>query len=120
MKDNLNTLTVLDVLAGLRGGDFTVVDLVSACLLRIDSVDEDIKAIITITRDNAMELAHKLDKMLEDQGDGVFEKYPLFGIPYVAKDNYSTKDVLTTASSKMLDKVYHQTFCRCIHNIRFL
>ncbi len=52
---------------------------------------ERLNAFVTITKDKAYEDLEKSD----------FE-FILNGIPYVLKDNYNTKGILTTASSKML------------------
>ncbi|MCD7809116.1 MAG: aspartyl/glutamyl-tRNA amidotransferase subunit A [Erysipelotrichaceae bacterium] len=52
---------------------------------------ERLNAFVTITRDIAYEDLEKSDF-----------QFILNGIPYVLKDNYNTKGILTTASSKML------------------
>ncbi len=55
---------------------------------------DDTNAIETICEKEALEFASKLT---EPEVDNMF-----WGIPYVAKDNYSTKDILTTGSSEIL------------------
>ena len=40
--------------------------------------------------------------MIEEKGAVIFEEYPLLGIPYICKDNFSTKGVKTTASSNVI------------------
>lgn len=52
-----------------------------------------LNAFVTITKDKAMESLKYID----------VNKGKLQGIPVVLKDNYNTKGILTTASSKMLD-----------------
>jgi len=49
---------------------------------------------VTITEKEALTQAQELDNLESDN--------PLFGIPYALKDNFSTKDILTTASSNIL------------------
>jgi aspartyl-tRNA(Asn)/glutamyl-tRNA(Gln) amidotransferase subunit A len=105
-RSSLYKLTVVEALEGLKSGDFTITDLVTSCLDRIEKHDGEIKAFITVTKELALERAKRLEKELEDKGVAVFDEKPLFGIPYASKDNYSTKDILTTASSKMLDNYY--------------
>ena len=51
-----------------------------------------LNALVTITQDKALEELEKAD----------FDTI-LSGIPYVLKDNYNTKGILTTASSRMLE-----------------
>lgn len=51
-----------------------------------------LNALVTITQDKALEDLEKAD----------FDTI-LSGIPYVLKDNYNTKGILTTASSRMLE-----------------
>lgn len=103
---NLNELTIVQALDGLKNREFKVIDLVNACLLQIEKHDPELKVFITVTKDLAINKANLLDKELEEKGNDVFEEKPLFGIPYAAKDNYSTKGILTTASSKILDNYY--------------
>lgn len=56
--------------------------------------NEKTNAIETICEKEALEFASSLG---EPESDNLF-----WGIPYVAKDNYATKDILTTASSNIL------------------
>ena len=102
----LNELTILEALEGLRNGNFTVTDIVTSCLSQIEKYDSKIQAFITVTKDYALARAKELDGELKEKGELVFKEKPLFGIPYASKDNYSTKDVLTTAGSKILDNYY--------------
>lgn len=53
---------------------------------------ERLNALVTMTQDKALEDLEKAD----------FDTL-LSGIPYVLKDNYNTKGILTTASSRMLE-----------------
>src|SRR5699024_7450841 len=75
-------------------------EVTEALFERIEKYDGDIKAFITLTKDEAIERAKELDQLqAEDKMDG-----ELFGIPVGIKDNIVTKDVLTTCASKMLHK----------------
>lgn len=102
----LNKLTIFQAIQGLKNKEFTVLELVSDCYEQIEKHDKEIKAFITLTKEYALEKAKSLDEELLDRGNVVFDEKLLFGIPYAAKDNYSTKDVLTTAASKILDNYY--------------
>ncbi len=100
---NLNELTIKEALQGLKKGDFTSVELVEDCYASINKVDPEIRAFITLTQDFAMEQAKKADARISSDGSSAFEKYPLLGIPYAAKDNFCTKNIKTTASSRILE-----------------
>ncbi len=96
-------LTVVQALTALKNKTLSCVDLVSSCFDQIEKYDDKINAFVTFTKDSALETAKKHDELIGREGEKAFEKYPLLGIPYGAKDNYSTKGIKTTASSKILD-----------------
>lgn len=102
----LNKLNIHQAIKGLKNNEFTITDLVTDCFNQIESHDKNIKAFITVTKDLALQKAKEQDLELKQKGASVFDEKPLFGIPYASKDNYSTKDILTTASSKILDNYY--------------
>lgn len=99
----LNTLAITQAIEGLKQGDFTSTELVNSCLVQITRVDPEIKAFITITADEALKAAGEIDKNIKKQGREAFVGKPLLGIPYACKDNFCTKGIRTTASSKVLD-----------------
>jgi aspartyl-tRNA(Asn)/glutamyl-tRNA(Gln) amidotransferase subunit A len=101
-EKKLNELTVTEALAGLKAKKFSVVELVDACLHQIEETDDKVKAFVTITQEYAQKRAHDADELIASMGEKAFEKYPLLGIPYACKDNYSTKGIETTASSAIL------------------
>lgn len=100
--EKLNELTIVQALAGLKEKKFTSTELVEACLSQITNHDAKIKAFITVTADYAREKAKEADNLISTLGDKAFEKYPLLGIPYACKDNFSTQNIETTASSAIL------------------
>ncbi len=93
---NLNELTIKQASDGLKKKDFSSVELTKACFKRIKKTDDKIKAFITVTEDIALKQAKEVDK----KGD--FSK-PLSGVPAAIKDIFCTKDVKTTAASKILE-----------------
>jgi len=79
--------------------EISSVELTNSVYNRIDQVEKDVKAYLTLDRENALGQAAKVDKMLAN-GEKIA---PLAGIPGAIKDNISTKGLRTTCSSKMLE-----------------
>src|SRR5690625_2332831 len=80
----------------LQKKEISAEELAKLSLDQINTVDEDIKAFITVTEESALEKAKQLDET------GQFDK-KLAGIPGAIKDNIVTKGIKTTAASKMLE-----------------
>lgn len=79
----------------LNSKDFDVQNYYKELLEEAKYQQNRLNAFVTITE----------EKVLEDLSKQDFTSV-LSGIPYVAKDNYSTKGILTTASSRMLENYY--------------
>lgn len=94
----LNALTITEAKQGLKEKKFSSVELTKACLDQIKKLEPKINAFVTVTEENALKEAKKADVLLS-QG----EDLPLLGIPFSIKDNFCTKGIRTTASSKVLD-----------------
>ncbi len=94
---NINDLTIKSTLKKLKNKEFSVVELVQSYLDQINKRDKKINAFITVNTKNSLQTAQKLDK----EGINLDEK-PLSGIPIALKDLYNTKNLLTTAGSKIL------------------
>lgn len=78
--------------------EFSVKEIISGYLQRIDSLDGCVGAFITVCDDTALKAAGELDERLalgEDIG-------PLGGIPVAIKDNICTRGIETTCASKVL------------------
>jgi len=100
----LTDMTLSQALAGLRGGDFSSVELTNAYLERIDQLDDSLRAYLTVTTDAALQAAETADSARANGDDR-----PLLGIPLAIKDVLSTKDIETTCGSKIL-KGYRPVF----------
>src|SRR3989339_1219470 len=74
------------------------VELAEKVFLRIESVEPQIKAYITLTKDEAIKQAEAADKRLKENKNVTL----LTGIPIAVKDNMCTKGILTTCSSRIL------------------
>lgn len=86
----------------IRNGDTTVKARVEQFLKRIEELDGELNSFITVTKEEALKRAGELDLLFSEKGDEVFEKMPLFGLVFSAKDMYLTEGVRTTAGSKLL------------------
>lgn len=78
----------------------SVKDVVNSVYKRIDSVEDKVKAFVTLTKDKAIEMADAAQKMITSAGAG--SSPPLLGIPIAIKDNMCTRGIRTTCSSKIL------------------
>jgi aspartyl-tRNA(Asn)/glutamyl-tRNA(Gln) amidotransferase subunit A len=96
--NNLNQLTITKAKNGLKQKQFSSVELTNACFAVIEKAEPKINALVTQTKELALQAAKKADDMLSHGND-----LPLLGIPTIIKDNFSTNGVRTTASSKVLD-----------------
>lgn len=94
----LHTLTISQAHKMLKSKEISAVELTKAVLDRIDEVEPQIEAFITVTRDQALDQAQKADQSIA-QGD----ISPLTGIPLGIKDVLCTKGVPTTCGSRVLE-----------------
>lgn len=101
---DLNCLTIQEALKGLEKKKFSAVELTRACLKQIRKYDKGLNAFITVCEDEALAEARKADKIREEAHglNGLLRKKRILGIPVAVKDLYMTKDVETTAGSKVL------------------
>jgi len=74
-------------------------ELTRSHLERIQRVDPQLKAYVTVSEELALEQAREADRRIR-AGEDVT---PLTGIPYSAKDSISTRGVPTTCSSRILE-----------------
>lgn len=94
---DLTHLTISEALAKMDAGEITSVQLTQAYLDKIQQLDPQIKAYLTVTSELALQQAQHADGL---RAQGV--KKPLLGIPMGIKDVLSTKGIETTCGSKIL------------------
>lgn len=102
----LYDLSLEELHAMLVSKEITVQDLTRATFDRIRETEPEIEAFITLNEEKALAQAKALDEK------GIDESNVLAGIPIGIKDNIVTKDLLTTAASKILynfDPIYDAT-----------
>ena len=96
---NIDLLTVESARTAVLEKQTTATALVDAFYKKIEAEDEAIGAYLTLCKERAYRQAEKVDA-LADKGD---ELPPLAGVPVAIKDVFTTKDVRTTAGSKILE-----------------
>jgi len=94
----LHHLTITEASRLLKNKEISSRELTRTVLDRIDAVDDNIGAFITVSKELAMQQADQADRMI---ADGKFT--PLTGIPLGIKDLICTRDFPTTCGSKILD-----------------
>ena len=97
--DALAGLTLAEASDRIRSRTVSPVDLVQACLARIEIYNPKLNAFITVMRDTALAEA----KILEGEQRAGKLRGPLHGIPIALKDNIDTAGVRTTAASAVFD-----------------
>ncbi|WP_099157688.1 Asp-tRNA(Asn)/Glu-tRNA(Gln) amidotransferase subunit GatA [Virgibacillus ndiopensis] len=92
----------------LHNKEITVTDLVNTSYQRIEEVDDQVKAFLTLDEKKARSAAKELDEATVEE-----RQHPLFGIPSGIKDNIVTKALRTTCGSQFLrnfdDPLYNAT-----------
>lgn len=97
--DSLAALSLAEASERIRTRAVSPVDLVNACLARIETYNPKLNAFITVTRSVALEQARALET---EQRAGRL-RGPLHGIPIALKDNIDTAGIRTTAASAVFD-----------------
>lgn len=93
---DLADLTCQELLDGYAASEMSPLDVVQACLARIDAVDDQISAVITLTRDAALTAAKESEERWRTG-----QQRPLDGIPFGLKDLIYTEGIRTTGGSLM-------------------
>lgn len=94
MNDDLLTLDACGLAEGIREKRFSPVEVLTACLERIDALNPGLNAIVTMI-DGAMERARQAEAVtMRGESWG-----PLHGVPFTVKDCVDTAGVRTTGGS---------------------
>ncbi|MDG1274411.1 MAG: amidase [Alphaproteobacteria bacterium] len=111
---NLNTLSAATAAAGIRSKKFTSEELISDCLNRLNSREDDIQAWSYINAEHALEQARKADKYRNEGGS----LGPLHGVPIGIKDVIDTEDMPTENGSPIYEGRRPQKDALCIAALR--
>ena len=87
-------MSVVHLAERLRAGELSPREAVQACLDRIERIDGDVNAYITVRADEALAEAEALER--------VHERGPLWGVPVAVKDVIDVAGTHTTAASRVL------------------
>jgi aspartyl-tRNA(Asn)/glutamyl-tRNA(Gln) amidotransferase subunit A len=94
MSAGLPFQTAREIRDAVARRQVSAVDVCENTLARIDADNPRLNAFLTVARDRALDRARAVDR---ERHAG-----PLAGVPIAVKDNIMTRDVRTTASSRML------------------
>ncbi len=92
-------LTAMEMKKKIEDKEISSRDIVEAHLHQIEDIEEELNAFITITKEEALQSADRIDEKIKN-GEKLGS---LAGIPIGIKDNIVTKNVRTTCGSKMLE-----------------
>ena len=96
----LTDLTASELARGFRAGETTPTEVARAHLARIESLDGELRAFVTVTPERALEQAAAADgRFAAGRPLG-----PLDGVPVALMDLFCTRGVRTTAGSRILER----------------
>jgi aspartyl-tRNA(Asn)/glutamyl-tRNA(Gln) amidotransferase subunit A len=96
----LTTLSVYELGERFRRRELTPSAATHAYLARIEALDPQVKAYLTITRDQALRQAEEADRRFASGTP----RGPLDGVPIAVKDVLCTRGIRTTCGSKILEQ----------------
>lgn len=95
---DLYKLTIKQAVEGLKKKEFSSEEITKSCLERIKTLEHKLNAFVTTLEEDAIKAAQRADEQIASGVEKVF-----LGVPFAIKDNFCTKGIRTTASSKLLD-----------------
>ncbi|MBI2636881.1 MAG: Asp-tRNA(Asn)/Glu-tRNA(Gln) amidotransferase subunit GatA [Parcubacteria group bacterium] len=100
MRVDIQTFSIASAQRAFKQGEFSCVDLASACFDRIRAHDGDMHAFLSLNERDAMEQAEEVDRKIKNSEP----LRVLEGIPVAVKDVIATAGIPTTAASKILER----------------
>ncbi|MEC9450803.1 MAG: amidase, partial [Chloroflexota bacterium] len=94
---NPSKLTAIECAELIQKKKVSATEITNIFLERSKKVNSSINSLITISEDSALKQASEIDNNFEDH-----KNKPLLGVPISVKDVISTKNIKTTAGSKIL------------------
>ena len=96
---DLTKLTIAELQEQLQKRAVTAQEIAEAHLKRIDERDPQVKAFLRLSPERALEQAAAIDRLVEKKQP----LPPLAGVPMAVKDVIATREVPTTAGSRILE-----------------
>ena len=90
----ITELSLKQIAEGVRGGNFSAIEVLQAFLKNIAEKEDDLNAFITVNSKGALTQAKEIKKGQQGR---------LLGVPVALKDNISTRGLRTTAGSKIIE-----------------
>ena len=94
---HITSKTITEIITDLQTKKYSSAEITEEYLKRIKKVEPKLNAFVTVTEDEARKQAKNADAL---RAKGITA--PLLGVPISIKDNFSTQDIKTTASSNVL------------------
>ena len=91
--------SALEIRDAIRSGRASTVEVCRSALTRIAALNPSLNAFHTVDVDGALARAAALDARRNEDGH-----LPLFGVPVALKDNMCTREMATSAGSRILDR----------------
>ncbi|CAB3783802.1 allophanate hydrolase [Paraburkholderia caffeinilytica] len=91
-------LKVRSLLAAYAANRLTPTEVVTSAIARIAEFDRPEVWILRVPAADVLARAHTLETLYAEQGSAVFERMPLFGVPFAVKDNIDVAGLPTTAA----------------------
>jgi len=113
-EEGLSGLTAIEAAERIAGGEVSAESLVGACLERIESVDDKVRAFVHLDAEEALGQARALD---ERRRSGM-PLGPLHGVPVAIKDIFDTADYPTECGSALLKGRRPMRDCAAVARLR--
>jgi aspartyl-tRNA(Asn)/glutamyl-tRNA(Gln) amidotransferase subunit A len=94
----MENFSIVEIRKKLLNKELSATEVVQHYLNQIDKKDEDLNSYITVLKEDSLEKAKNFDENFNKES-----KKKMSGIPIAVKDVFSTKDILTTCASHILD-----------------
>lgn len=98
MTDDLAFSSVAQLSAAIQGREVSPVEVTEQVLARIDRLDPELAAFVTVTRERALAEAHAAEAAIAAGSS----RGPLHGVPYAVKDLFDVAGLSTMAGCRLL------------------